>query len=197
MSGVAKRLRAFHFAWRGWFLGALLGAVAVARWRSPAPLEPAWLALAAAGLAWRAWAAFHIPGHSNGTSWAGPALAASGPYRISRHPLYFANLLTIAGLLLYAHCLPAWGIAFCLAAAAVHHEALARAEERFLLERLGDAYRGYMDVTPRWPRFPARGASGPAARPAGWREAWSRQAGNLAKACAGAGLLWILAAGSR
>lgn len=191
--------RAFHFAWRGWFLGALLGGVAWARWRSQAPLEPAWLALAAAGLAWRAWAGFHIPAHSNGGSLQVPVLAASGPYRISRHPLYFANLLTIAGLLAYSHCLPPWAFAACLAGAALHHEALARSEEAFLLGRLGAAYRGYMDVTPRWPWFRrpslADGTVPPAR--AGWREAWARQAGNLAKACAGAALLWILAAGSR
>jgi protein-S-isoprenylcysteine O-methyltransferase Ste14 len=150
-------------------------------------------------LAWRAWAAFHIPGHTNGAAWDGPALAASGPYRLSRHPLYLANLMTIAALLLYAHCLPIWGTLLSLAGAALHHEALARAEEGFLLDRMGAAYRGYMDVTPRWPWFRRPSVPSPpvvAAR-TDWREAWARQAGNLAKACAGAALIWILAAGSR
>lgn len=209
---------AWLFAWRGWILAALLAALAFARWRSDAPLSPAWLALAAAGLAWRAWAGFHITGHSNGTAWAGPAVAAAGPYRVSRHPLYFANLLCAAGLALFANCLPGWATALVLALAAAHHEALARSEEAFLLEAAGADYRGYMQVTPRWPGLPpraqasrktARGkaqvatdqaSAGRASGAAGvlaagsWRVAWSRQGWNLAKGGACAAVIWLAAA---
>lgn len=150
----------FHFAWRGWILAALLAGLAFIRFRSHAPLQPGWLALLAAGLAWRAWAGFHIGGHSNGDAFSGPELAAGGPYRISRHPLYFANLLCAAGIVLYAHCLPAWAALAVLSLVAAHHEALARAEERFLLARGGAGYLGYMQVTPRWPGFGRKAAAG-------------------------------------
>jgi protein-S-isoprenylcysteine O-methyltransferase Ste14 len=153
-------LNGFHFAWRGWILAALLAALAFVRFRTQAPLQPGWLALLAAGLAWRAWAGFHIGGHSNGDAFSGPELAAGGPYRISRHPLYFANLLCAAGIVLYAHCLPAWAALAVLSLAAAHHEALARAEERFLLARDGAGYLGYMQVTPRWPIVVRRSAPG-------------------------------------
>ncbi len=194
---------AWLFAWRGWILAALLAALAYARWRSDAPLAPAWLVLAAAGLAWRAWAGFHITGHSNGTAWAGPAVAAAGPYRISRHPLYFANLLCAAGFTLFANCLPGWATALVLALAAVHHEALARSEEAFLLKAAGAAYRDYMQVTPRWPGLPprasaarrtARASSGGVLAAGTWRAALSRQGWNLAKGGACAAALWLAAA---
>jgi protein-S-isoprenylcysteine O-methyltransferase Ste14 len=201
-------MQAWHFAWRGWILAALLAALAYARWRSAAPLAPPWLALLAAGLAWRAWAGFHIAEHSNGETWAGPAFAAAGPYRISRHPLYFANLLCAAGLVLFAHCLPGWAAALALALAAAHHEALARSEEAFLLGSAGKAYLGYMQVTPRWPGFPGarpgrrpgagipeRAMAGDAVPAAGaWRNTHSRQGWNLAKGGACAALIWLAAA---
>jgi protein-S-isoprenylcysteine O-methyltransferase Ste14 len=202
------RLRSLHFAGRGWVLALLLAALVFARARSQAALQPGWLILLAAGLAWRAWAGFHIAGHSNGAALAGPELAAGGPYRISRHPLYFANLLCAAGLVLYAHCLPAWAAFAILALAAAHHEALGRGEERFLLASRGDAYLRYMQVTPRWPGFRRTGGGAAGAGPggggppagapdpsiAGWRKALARQGWNLAKGCACALLIRIAAA---
>ena len=188
-----------HFAWRGWILAGLLAALAFARYRSQAPLQPAWLVLLALGMAWRAWAGFHIDGHSNGSSLSGPSLASGGPYRLSRHPLYFANLLCGAGILFYAHCLPFWASLAGLSVAAAHHEALARSEERFLLARHGTEYRGYMQVTPRWPgvgaslRFSAGSATG---KVGGWQMVLARQGWNLAKACACALFIRLAAAAS-
>jgi protein-S-isoprenylcysteine O-methyltransferase Ste14 len=212
-------LMGFHFAWRGWILGALLASLVAARSRSHEPLRPEWLALLVAGLAWRAWAGFHIEGHSNGAALSGPSLAMGGPYHMSRHPLYFANLLCAAGIVLYAHCLPAWAALAGLAVVAAHHEALARAEERFLLARHGEGYRSYMRVTSRWPmpRLPrrVRGTGGAGVGPGwgggsfkifratpagagsgmsgGWRTALARQGWNLAKGCACALLIRIAA----
>lgn len=204
--------QAFHFAWRGWILAGLLLALVIARRHSSAPLSFFWLALLAAGMAWRAWAGWHISGHSNGAAWSGPALASTGPYRLSRHPLYFANLLCAAGLILFAHCLPLWAALFGLVLAAAHHESLARSEEAYLLAKLGESYRRYMQVTPRWPGFPLspaaigdrEGAIGdreerqafPAKpEPTGtWRMALARQGWNLAKGGAGAAVLWFAAA---
>jgi protein-S-isoprenylcysteine O-methyltransferase Ste14 len=216
-AGVPGRAASWQYAWRGWILGALLAAVAYARWHSTAPLQPVWLALVALGLAYRWQAGRHIPGHSNGLDLSGSTLAAGGPYRFGRHPLYLSNLAVIAGLILFAHCLPAWGAALCLALAAAHHALLARAEERFLAAARGEAYLRYMQVTPRWLGLPrsrplavgsAPEGGGPAAEGSvtedrhepgaeGLAAGWRRQGANIAKACACALALWLLAAGSR
>jgi len=216
--GASPSLTGIHFAWRGWILAALLAALALARYRSHMPLQPGWLVLLATGLGWRAWAGAHIDGHSNGAALSGPCLAAGGPYRISRHPLYFANLLCAAGIVLYAHCLPVWAAVLGIAAAVAHHEALARAEEKFLLARYGEEYRRYMQVTPRWPGIAKRngdGQGGPgradtgwtgpegadrgrevSRRAGGWRPVLARQGWNLAKGCACALIIRIAAAAS-
>lgn len=197
--GMPGRLAAFHYSWRGWALCALLAVVAYARWRSDAPLQPAWLGLAVLGLWWRWWAGRHILAHSNGRGWAGPAVAISGPYRYGRHPLYLANLAVVTGLVLYAHCLPALGAALALAAAFIHHGILAGNEERFLAAEPGEAgaaYRRYMQVTPRWLGIP-RGIADTGSAGTPLRGAWGRQGANLAKACGCALLLWLLAAAPR
>lgn len=198
--GPAGRAAAIHYAWRGWILGALLAAIAVARWFSDAPLQPGWLGMAAAGL-WLRWqAGLRIQEHSNGKGWAGPAVAVHGPYRFGRHPLYLSNMAVIAGLLLYAHCLPVWAASFAIGLAGVHHALLALHEERFLAAtpgEAGEAYRRYMRVTPRWLGFPgprpdsAAGDDLPV--PGGWR----RQGANLLKPCGCAILIWLLSAGSK
>lgn len=194
---VWARAAAFHYAWRGWALGALLAVVAYARWRSQAPLQPAWLALVAAGLWWRWRAGNIIQAHSNGLGWAGPEVAMAGPYRYGRHPLYLSNLAVIAGLILFAHCLPAWAKAAALAFAFAHHGLLARYEERFLASApggAGEAYRRYMQVTPRWLGLPR---AAPSVVAGSARGAWGRQGANLLKACACVLLLWLLAVAPR
>lgn len=208
-------MRSLHFAWRGWILGGLLAVVAMARWNSAEPLRPVWLVLMAAGLAWRWLAGMHIAGHSNGLALAGPVMAARGPYRFGRHPLYLSNFAVIAGLVLFANCLPWWGAGLCLAAAAAHHEILARTEEAFLAVAGGEAYRRYMRVTPRWlgwrraataePGAASSMRESPATRAAVATEtdsataaaAWRRQGPNIAKACACAAFLWLLAVRAR
>jgi protein-S-isoprenylcysteine O-methyltransferase Ste14 len=190
------RIAAIHYSWRGWILGALLAAVAYARWQSDASLQPTWLGLAAAGLWWRWLAGRHIRGHSNGLDWAGPVVAADGPYRYGRHPLYLSNLAVIMGLILYAHCLSALAAGAALALAFAHHALLARYEERFLSTApggAGAAYRSYMQVTPRWFGLPRAGATAGAEADSA-KGAWNRQGANLLKACGCAVLLWILAA---
>ncbi|MEO6095541.1 MAG: methyltransferase, partial [Fibrobacteria bacterium] len=129
-----------HYAWRGWILGSLFLALAVARWFSDAELFPAALGLVVLGSAYRLYAGRFIPGHSNALGLSGDALAVGGPYRFSRHPLYLSNLAVVIGLVLFANCLPAWGATALILLAALHHSLLARAEERFLSRTRGEAY---------------------------------------------------------
>jgi protein-S-isoprenylcysteine O-methyltransferase Ste14 len=215
-------LAALQYAWRGWILGALFAVLAWARWHSQAPLVPAALVLVAAGSAYRLHAGRFIPGHSNSLALAGGTLALRGPYRYGRHPLYLSNLAVIGGLILFAGCLPLWGACALFLVAAIHHAALARAEEAYLIRAWGQAYADYLRATPRWlglprdadPSASAKSASG-AEKASGLRKAsgpgnasgqknaaaggdalrtsWMRQGGNLGKTLACALILWALA----
>lgn len=181
-------------------MASLFSALALARARSSAPVEPAGLIVLAVG----AWYRFHtgrfIPGHSNLKRLAGDALAFGGPYRFGRHPLYLSNLIGVAGLILFANCLPWWGAMALFAVACWHHAVLAGAEERYLASTWGEAYLGYLRVTPKWlgrPRPGTRAASTAESRPAGLAQAWQRQGANLLNCAASAFVLWLLAFSSR
>lgn len=201
-----KRPAELQYAWRGWILALLFAVLAWARFRSGAELAPAWLALVAAGAGYRLFAGRYIAGHSNSVRLSGDALALEGPYRVGRHPLYLSNLITAAGLILFANCLPLWGTALLSVAVWGHHVLLARTEERFLAATQGKAYGEYLRASRRWVGIPRRGKAGletagtPAAgdmgalpTPSGIRLAWKRQAANLAKTAACILVLWALA----
>ena len=205
---AASALASFQYAWRGWILGAFFAVLAWARWQSQAPLVPAALLLVAAGLAYRLHAGRFISGHSNSLALAGANLALRGPYRYGRHPLYLSNLAVIAGLILFAGCLPLWGACALFLLAALHHAALARTEEGFLIRAWGQAYADYLRATPRWLGLPRdRDASPPAeaASPEddaaeddaaggnGLRTTWMRQGSNLGKTLVCVLILWALA----
>ncbi|MDB5049870.1 MAG: hypothetical protein JWO30_2941 [Fibrobacteres bacterium] len=188
-----------QFAWRGWILGALFTGLAFARWRSAGPVEPLGLIPVALGALYRFHAGRYIPGHTNSPRLSGKALALRGPYRYGRHPLYLSNLAIIAGLILFADCLPLWEAALLFGIACAHHALLARTEERYLASIWGEAYLGYLRVTPRWFGLPPMSAPGePASAGVPDREAmavsWKRQGANLGKSAACALVLWILAA---
>jgi protein-S-isoprenylcysteine O-methyltransferase Ste14 len=189
----------FHYAWRGWILGALFLILAAARWHSPAPLLPGHLFLAVLGAAYRFHAGRFIPGHSNHAKLSGTLLAFRGPYSIGRHPLYLSNMLVIIGLVLFANCLPWPAEVLLLLAAGAHHDMLARAEERFLARSWGPAYEAYAAATPRWlgkpraSRPPSPGDARASAAPQGFGAAWQRQGANLGKTAACILILWALA----
>lgn len=195
---------AVQYAWRGWILGAFFLLLGWARSHSNQDLEPYWLALAFSGAAYRLYAGRYIGGHSNHLSMGGDAIAVSGPYILGRHPLYLANVLTAAGLILFANCLGPWGAAGLFTLVCAHHSLLARAEERFLSESRGDAYLGYLEVTSRWLGLPGRnrrriGAVGSdadhteASAPTSWSGSIRRQGGNLGKTMSAILILWALA----
>ena len=77
----------------------------------------------------------------------GTGLRTRGVYRLSRNPMYVGFLLMCV-----AACLRApHPVIFVLAGAmAVVHHAIVRAEERFLEQRYGDAWRTYMGATRRY-----------------------------------------------
>jgi protein-S-isoprenylcysteine O-methyltransferase Ste14 len=76
-----------------------------------------------------------------------PYLLRRGPYRLSRNPMYAGEAVVWFGWALFYRRPPVWaGLAIQCAAFA----AIARLEERWLLNRFGDDYRAYLDQVPRW-----------------------------------------------
>jgi protein-S-isoprenylcysteine O-methyltransferase Ste14 len=76
------------------------------------------------------------------------ALVATGPYRLTRNPMYLGLALASAGVVLAAG--GAWGYLGVMLAAAVVHVGVIRREEAHLEARFGEAYRQYVARVRRW-----------------------------------------------
>jgi len=76
------------------------------------------------------------------------ALIASGPYRLSRNPIYIADVVILLGLSLHRGelMLFVYTAAFALA---VHYWVVSH-EEPVLRKRFGERYREYCATVPRW-----------------------------------------------
>lgn len=149
------------FKWRS-FTPVLLALIAVPMlWRSRGPASPLWLfgglALCLAGQSLRAWVLGQVP---DGTSGQGEKLMATslnttGPYAVTRNPLYLGNLGITLGLCLIAHDVRLLVLVALLFA--VQYRAIIAAEERFLRGQFGAQYDAYRARVPRfWPRRFAR-----------------------------------------
>ena len=79
----------------------------------------------------------------------------TGVYSISRNPEYFSVFLQYLGIgigglsWVFILCAVAWILSF--------HIAVKQSEEPSLIEKYGDAYREYMNRTPRWIGIPKSG----------------------------------------
>ena len=74
-----------------------------------------------------------------------------GAYHISRHPLSFSGFLTLIGMGIA--CI-SWIFLLLAIVFIILMNALVIPEERWCLEKYGDAYRDYMNRTPRWIGIP-------------------------------------------
>jgi protein-S-isoprenylcysteine O-methyltransferase Ste14 len=74
-------------------------------------------------------------------------LLRTGPYRVTRNPIYAGEAVVWLGWAFYYGSTAVWaGLAVvCVALAKV-----VRWEERRLLERFGEDYRAYLEAVPRW-----------------------------------------------
>jgi protein-S-isoprenylcysteine O-methyltransferase Ste14 len=118
---------------------------------------PAWtalgLSLCVLGQVVRAWVLGGVP---DGTSGQNERLIASdlntsGPYALTRNPLYLGNLLITLGLCAIAHDVLLAAVAAALFA--VQYRAIIAAEESFLREKFGARFDDYAARVPRfWPR---------------------------------------------
>jgi len=77
-----------------------------------------------------------------------------GIYRISRHPIYLSGFVLYAGI---GIACASWVLLLCAVLWIAFLQVAVPAEERFLLEKYGGAYRKYMDRTPRWIGLPKSG----------------------------------------
>ena len=74
-----------------------------------------------------------------------------GIYRISRHPIYLSGFLL--NLSIAIACV-SWVILLCAILWIVFFHIVLPTEESFLISQYGDAYREYMNRTPKWIGMP-------------------------------------------
>jgi len=74
-----------------------------------------------------------------------------GFYRISRHPIYLSAALMYLGI---GIACASWVLLLCAVLWIVFFHIVIPTEERFLIDQYGDAYREYIDRTPRWLGLP-------------------------------------------
>jgi len=153
---MMERAGRLLFRWRS-FTPVLLVLVAVPLlWRSRGPASPLWLAsglvLCIAGQALRAWVLGQVPDGTSGQNekLIATALNTTGPYALTRNPLYLGNLGITLGLCLLAH--DPWLLGIVMALFAVQYRAIIAAEEQFLRQRFGAEYDVWCARVPRfWP----------------------------------------------
>ena len=81
-------------------------------------------------------------------------LATEGLYRISRNPIYFGCFLIYIGI---GIACASWLFLLLTMIWIVLYDILIAPEEHWCLEKYGDAYREYMNRTPKWIGIPKRG----------------------------------------
>lgn len=74
-----------------------------------------------------------------------------GIYRISRHPIYFSGFLLNLSI---AVACASWIILLCAILWIFFFHIVVPTEESFLIRQYGDAYREYINRTPRWIGIP-------------------------------------------
>jgi len=74
-----------------------------------------------------------------------------GAYRYSRHPMYLGQILMLIGVTIAS---ASWVFLLLSIALMILSHLVAIPEERLCLESYGDAYREYMNRTPRWIGIP-------------------------------------------
>jgi protein-S-isoprenylcysteine O-methyltransferase Ste14 len=79
-----------------------------------------------------------------------------GFYLISRHPIYLSGALMCLSI---GIACASWVLLLCAVLWIVFFNIVIPTEERFCLEKYGDAYREYINRTPRWIGIPKPGKS--------------------------------------
>ena len=131
-----------------------IGFALEAVWPIALPLRDARLftgiAVFALGFALFAWAVttFRRAGTNVETRRPSTTVVTTGPYRLTRNPIYLGMMLGIAGVGIASGSV--WVIAMALPFLAVIDYGVIAREERYLEGKFGDSYRGYRERVKRW-----------------------------------------------
>ncbi len=100
--------------------------------------------LVALGFGFAAWARVHLGRFWSGavTLKEGHAIVRTGPYALTRHPIYTGLLLAVAGTALVRGTLASFARLFLIVLGVI---VKSRQEEQLLIAHFGDAYRSYQD----------------------------------------------------
>ena len=80
--------------------------------------------------------------------------ATEGLYRISRNPIYLGTYLIFIGIGITC---ASWLLLLLIAVVIILQHVVTGAEERWCLDKYGDAYQEYMNRTPKWIGIPKSG----------------------------------------
>lgn len=105
-------------------------------------IETLGLVLILVGIGGRLWATLYIGGRKSAE------VVSTGPYSITRNPLYLFSSLAAAGIGAQTGSYVVAGLFIVLSSALFYFVALR--EERFLSATLGDEYLGYLNRVPRF-----------------------------------------------
>jgi protein-S-isoprenylcysteine O-methyltransferase Ste14 len=148
------------------------------------------LALTAAGELIRLWAVRHIGTVSRTRSERLGPLVTTGPFALTRNPLYIGNIALWTGFAVVARLL--WLAPIVVVLLAAEYHAIVRWEERLLESRLGDAYRDYVARVPRWlPRISSGTRRSKRVPVFSWRETLFSERGTLIAMAVGYVLIWL------
>ena len=78
----------------------------------------------------------------------------NGPYKYSRHPLYFALMVVIISISIMSL---SWIFLLIAVICGIHLIMVAPVEEKYCLKKYGKEYQDYMEITPRWIGIPKSG----------------------------------------
>ena len=189
---VAKPLSLFEraggwlFRQRSWVPAPLiLGLLLLPFGQDPHPAR-FWVAgaiLVFWGEALRLWSVRHIGVISRTRSDRLGPLVTSGPFAITRNPLYVGNIALWTGFAVCERRI--WAAALIAVILAVEYHLIVRWEEALLRAHRGDEYRRYVDQVPRWlPRWRSAPAGQTPDRFA-WRDTLFSERGTLIAIAAG------------
>jgi protein-S-isoprenylcysteine O-methyltransferase Ste14 len=145
--------------------------------------------MVAGGEGLRLWAVRHIGVISRTRSDRLGPLVSTGPFGLTRNPLYIGNIALWVGFALSARLV--WMAPIFIVVLGLEYHAIVRWEESLLESRRGEEYRAYAGRVPRWiPALPTASRRAPRDRYT-WGETLFSERGTLVAIAAGYLLLWM------
>jgi len=112
---------------------------------------PAAIGVLGVGTLWLIWCVreFHVVGHGTLASWAPPErLVTTGPYRVSRNPMYLGVVTILTGWCVLWHSRTL--LIYTLVALCAFHLRVLWAEEPWAARLFGAEWEAYRARVPRW-----------------------------------------------